>query len=122
MDSTELRATAKRITLRLARPFSKRVRWRVENLVKSQLAEDVSPRLEDLQSTRQELGQVQKYVPLLLNSISSQNASARDHERRIRALESHLLILDKLADLEPRIARVEDRLDALSERLNDEGT
>lgn len=119
MDTTQLRTRAKELARRLARPFSRRMRWRVENLVRTRIAEDVSPRLDVVQATRRELDQVQRYVPLLLNTISSQNASSRDHERRVRALESHLLMLDKLAEIEPRIARLEDQLDLLSRRLAD---
>lgn len=121
MDTTHLRKRAKmlarRLARRLARPLSTRVRWRVENLIRDQVAHDVSPSLGIVQTTRQELEQVQRYVPLLLNTISSQNASSRDHERRIRSLESYLLMLDKLAELEPRVARLEDQFELLRRRL-----
>lgn len=118
MDTIHLKTRAKALARRLARPLTTRVRWRVENLVRAQLAQDVSPRLEVAQDTRQELEKVQRYVPLLLNTISSQNASSRDHERRIRSLESYLMMLDKLAELEPRIARIEDELEILRRRLD----
>lgn len=119
MDAVHLQDTARRLARRIARPFSRRVRWRVENLVRAQLAEDVSPKLEGVRGIGEELEQVQRYVPLLLNTISSQNASSRDHERRLRMLESYLLTLDKLAELEPRVARIEDQLDALRRRLDE---
>ena len=93
MDTDRLQDAAKKLVRRIARPFSSRVRWRVENVVRAQLTEDVRPELEEIKGTRQELEEVQRYVPLLLNTISSQNASSRDHERRILSLEPYLMSL-----------------------------
>ncbi|HUC36040.1 MAG TPA: hypothetical protein VMR97_02830 [Acidimicrobiales bacterium] len=99
MDTKEPRKLLDRLGRWVTRPISRAMRWRIENLVRTELAKDVDPRLAATESTRDDLEAVQRYVPLLLNTISSQNAAARDHERRLRRIEA---LLDEQSEEEPR--------------------
>ena len=110
MEIMHPKTLVKRLGRQLARPVSRSAKWRVQNLIAEQLADDVSPRLAAAEATRQQLEEVQRYVPILLNTISSQNAAARDHERRIRKIETELEISDAPIDAEQRIAHIEGRL------------
>ena len=95
------------------------LKWLVRPIAKPILA-----RLDQ----RYQTGELAHYLPLVLNAIATQNATAREFERvkieLLSRLDEHAALLERLeSDTETRSAAQEDRLlhveNAGNERLND---
>jgi SAM-dependent methyltransferase len=93
----------KRIVKRLLRPFTQRLFWRVDRHI------DVAarPLAERCSALERDMAAMKDYVPILLNTISSQNAAARDFARTRTHLDQR--ISDLASQLSERIAQVEER-------------
>ena len=63
---------------------------RVKNLVKRMLRPFAKPFLARLEAQQQQIDQISHHLPVLLNAISTQNATAREFERYKRDLTARL--------------------------------
>jgi predicted SAM-dependent methyltransferase len=93
----------KRFTKALLRPFTRRLFWRVDTHI-SAAAVPLEARLSSLE---RDVAALKDYVPVLLNTISSQNAAARDYARTRTHLEERIIELGN--QLGERLAQVEER-------------
>ena len=93
----------KRIVKAVLRPFTRRLYWRVDTRVRTA----TSPIEVRLDAIERDVAAIKDYLPILLNTISSQNAAARDFARSRDHL--HQRITDVATQLSDRIAQVEQR-------------
>lgn len=93
----------KRIVKALLRPFTRRLFSRVDTHINVAVTA-VQQRVDALE---RDVAAFKDYVPVLLNTISSQNAAARDFARSRTHLDERITIV--ASQLSERIAQVEER-------------
>ena len=96
----------KKFVKALARPFTRRLFWRVDSRI-SDVAVPMQKRLDAIElDVVPHVEALKGYVPILLNTISSQNAAAREAQRRDDAL------LRRIEELEAELGRLRTAADS----------
>ena len=86
--------------------------------VKNMLGPMARPVLERIRVDQQLADQLTAHLPVVLNAIETQNATAREFERQRRSFDARLAALEQgRAEMEPRLRSLDESVQALGESL-----